>query len=73
MYPDLIKIRHIRPLETLHNNLSFRALHNFLTRMIKERVPVSDERNSNNSDAPTVFNRVSFRRRASKNFIKLHN
>jgi hypothetical protein len=31
---ELIKVRSIRPLETLHNNLCFNAMNNFLSSMI---------------------------------------
>lgn len=34
IYQDLIKVRYMRPLETLHNNLCFKNLNNFLTRMV---------------------------------------
>lgn len=32
-----MKVRYIRPLETLHNNLCFKTLNNFLTRMINDK------------------------------------
>ena len=38
----MIKVRYMRPLETLHNNLCFKNLNNFLTRMINDR-PTSNE------------------------------
>ena len=34
IYQELIKVRSIRPLETLHNNLCFKAMNNFLSSMI---------------------------------------
>lgn len=37
IYQELIKVRYMRPLETLHNNLCFKNLNNFLTRMIYDR------------------------------------
>lgn len=37
IYQELIKVRYMRPLETLHNNLCFENLNNFLTRMIYDR------------------------------------
>jgi hypothetical protein len=37
IYQELIKVRYMRPLETLHNNLCFKTLNSFLTRMIYDR------------------------------------
>lgn len=37
IYQELIKVRYMRPLETLHNNLCFKSLNTFLTRMIYDR------------------------------------
>jgi hypothetical protein len=37
IYKELIKVRYMRPLETLHNNLCFKSLNAFLERMINER------------------------------------
>ena len=33
----MIKVRYMRPLETLHDNLCFKILDDFLTRMINDR------------------------------------
>ena len=37
IYQDLVKVKYMRPLETLHNNLCFKTLNNFLTKMINDR------------------------------------
>lgn len=37
IYQELIKVRYMRPLETLHNNLCFKTLNAFLTRMVNDR------------------------------------
>lgn len=37
IYQDIMKVRYIRPLETLHNNLCFRVLNDFLIRMINDK------------------------------------
>ncbi|CAF0824579.1 unnamed protein product [Brachionus calyciflorus] len=48
IYQDLIKVRYMRPLETLHNNLCFKNLNNFLTRMINDSSSTSNVSNSQN-------------------------
>jgi hypothetical protein len=37
IYQELKNVRYMRPLETLHNNLCFKTLNNFLTRMINDK------------------------------------
>jgi hypothetical protein len=37
IYQELVKVKYMRPLETLHNNLCFKTLNNFLTKMINDR------------------------------------
>lgn len=45
IYHDLMKVRYIRPLETLHNNLCFKVLNNFLTRMVNDKQDETNEAN----------------------------
>ncbi len=37
IYQEFKKVRYMRPLEILHNNLCFKVLNNFLTRMINDK------------------------------------
>lgn len=43
IYQDLIKVRYIQPLETLHNNLCYTTLDKFLTRMINDKEMRKDD------------------------------
>jgi hypothetical protein len=49
----------MRPLETLHNNLCFKTLNNFLTRMINDR-QMSYECISSNENANKTADEMNF-------------